>query len=79
MHKYEFYGTWNNCDSYWDNSIDNENAEITTGNPTDKPTENSNEQYVNVEIKVIQEKKNIYKSNIKNEIIKFKKISKKKK
>jgi hypothetical protein len=51
MHKYEFYGEWDNCDFYWNTSIDNKNIEI----KSEEPIENINSKNTNTEIK-----KNVY-------------------
>jgi len=47
MHKYEFYGTWDDCDFYWDSHVDFSNEElkrhtitpISSDTPADTPTD----------------------------------------
>jgi hypothetical protein len=54
MHKYEFYGNWDNCDFYWDSPIQNIDAQIKNENKTEESTINSNEikKYANEKINI---------------------------
>ena len=45
MHKYEYYGTWDDCYNYWDNGPKNDLTKITDDVDNDDDDNNNNNNY----------------------------------
>jgi hypothetical protein len=51
MHKYEFYGVWDDCDFYWNSSVDLKTEQPIINRNIEEPIENTNVKNTNTDIK----------------------------